>query len=388
MAVYKRGKVWWYKFTWNAEAIRESTKQTNKRVAEQIEAAHKTSLAKGEVGIRDRVKVPTLRDFIEQKFSPYIEARFLSKNNTLEYYRAGIKNLTGFIRLANCRLDKITVQDSAAFVRTRRGAGLQVTSINRQLEVLRRIFKLAEEWNETEKRLPRVEMLGGERHRDRVLSRDEEDRYLAGAIAVGVQIQDAYLRALGGIRARLRGKQPIKPKDPFLLRDAATVLIDCGLRPEECFRLRWEYVRDGALNIPFGKTENARRTIPLSERAAQLIEARRVAAKSDWVFPAPTKSEHIEKSTLTKPHAKAYTIAKVASFPLYTFRHTCLTRWAAHMDPYTLGYLAGHSDFSTTKRYIHPQAQTVLAAMERARAAQSGHRTGHNADSEGLSQVA
>ncbi len=151
-------------------------------------------------------------------------------------------------------------------MRTRRDAGLHVTSVNRQLEVLRRIFKLAEEWNETEKRLPGVEMLGGERHRDRVLSRDEENRYLAGAIAVVVQIQDAYLRALGGIRARLRGKQPIKSKDPFLLRDVATVLIDCALRPEECFRLRWEYVRDGALNIPFGKTENARRTIPLSER--------------------------------------------------------------------------------------------------------------------------
>ena len=121
-----------------------------------------------------------------------------------------MKNLTGFVRLANCRLDKITVQDIAAFVRTRRDAGLQVTSVNRQLEVLRRIFKLAEEWNETEKRLPRVEMLGGERHRDRVLSLDEEDRYLAGA--VGVQIQDAYFRALGGIRARLRGKRQLSPK--------------------------------------------------------------------------------------------------------------------------------------------------------------------------------
>ena len=83
MAVYKRNRVWWYKFTWKGEAIRETTKQTNKRVAEQIEATHKTSLAKGEVGIRDRVTVPTLRDFIREKFSPYIEARFLSKNNTL-----------------------------------------------------------------------------------------------------------------------------------------------------------------------------------------------------------------------------------------------------------------------------------------------------------------
>ena len=39
MAVFKRGRVWWYKFTWKGEPIRESTKQTNKRVAEQIEAA-------------------------------------------------------------------------------------------------------------------------------------------------------------------------------------------------------------------------------------------------------------------------------------------------------------------------------------------------------------
>ena len=45
MAVYKRGQVWWYKFTWNGEAIRESTKQSNKRIAEQIQATHRASLA-------------------------------------------------------------------------------------------------------------------------------------------------------------------------------------------------------------------------------------------------------------------------------------------------------------------------------------------------------
>ena len=68
MAVYKRGKIWWYKFNWNGETVRESTKQTNKRVAEQMEAAHKTSLAKGEVGIRDRKPVPTVAEFSERRF--------------------------------------------------------------------------------------------------------------------------------------------------------------------------------------------------------------------------------------------------------------------------------------------------------------------------------
>ena len=56
MAAYKqpKSKYWWYKFFWNGEPIRESTKQTNKRVAEQMEAAPRTALAKGEVGIRER----------------------------------------------------------------------------------------------------------------------------------------------------------------------------------------------------------------------------------------------------------------------------------------------------------------------------------------------
>jgi hypothetical protein len=37
------------------------------------------------------------------------------------------------------------------------------------------------------------------------------------------------------------------------------------------------------------------------------------------------------------------------------------------MDPWTLAYLAGHRDMSITKRYVHPQAETVRAAIERER---------------------
>ena len=62
-------------------------------------------------------------------------------------------------------------------------------------------------------------------------------------------------------------------------------------------------------------------------------------------------------------------------FVLYSIRHTCLTRWAAYMDPHTLAYLAGHSDMATTRRYVHPEDHTVREAMERAR---SGHKFGHS----------
>jgi len=378
MAVYKRGGVWWYKFNWNGRTIRASSKVTNKRTAEQIEAARKTELAKGEVGFRDRKPVPTLKDFADGDFLPYIEARFQDKRNTLDYYKNGLRSLKAHTALAGCTLDTITADKIGTFVAKLRQNGLSVGSINRQLEVLRRLLKLAVEWGKVERALPKVEMLPGENHRDRVLSADEEARYLEAAASIGHSIEEGYQRALNGIRATLRGEEPVKPEDPFLLRDATALLMDCGLRPDECFRLRWEDVRDGAVNVLFGKTASARRTIPLTPRMAAFLEMRRAVANTEWVFPASTRSGHIEKSSLKKQHAKACKLAEIGAFVLYTFRHTCLTRWAAYMDPYTLAYLAGHSDFSTTRRYVHPQAHTVREAMERARMAQGGHKFGHS----------
>jgi hypothetical protein len=48
---------------------RRRTKQGNPRTARQIEAAHRTALAKGEVGISERKPIPTLGDFIDNRFS-------------------------------------------------------------------------------------------------------------------------------------------------------------------------------------------------------------------------------------------------------------------------------------------------------------------------------
>ncbi len=79
MAVYKRGNVWWYKFTWNGEPIRESTKLSNKRSAEKMEAAHKTRLAMGEVGIRERQPAPTLKNFAQTDFLPFVRSTFASR---------------------------------------------------------------------------------------------------------------------------------------------------------------------------------------------------------------------------------------------------------------------------------------------------------------------
>ena len=152
----------------------------------------------------------------------------------------------------------------------RQADGLKVASVNRELQALRRMFALAVEWGKVDKALHRVRMVSGEAHRERVLTDAEEAIYLANATP--------------------------------LLYDVATILIDCGLRPEECFRLQWASVRDGQIEIQYGKTDNARRHIPVSQRVAAVLEMRKTGNDGPWVFPAPTKSGYMEPSTVKKPH--------------------------------------------------------------------------------------
>jgi hypothetical protein len=101
--------VYWYKFMWQGKLVRESTKQGNDKVARQMESAHRTSLAKGEVGIREKVPAPTLGEFLNKDFLPYIDTTFASKPATARYYRAGAKSLQDS-GLSGLRIDEINDQ--------------------------------------------------------------------------------------------------------------------------------------------------------------------------------------------------------------------------------------------------------------------------------------
>jgi integrase len=348
--IYKRGKFHWYRFMWDGKLIRKSTRQGNGQVARNMESAHRTSLAKGEVGIRDKKIAPTLAEFASKRFLPWVEISSSGSVKTWLYYRNGVRRLSEFTGMAGAKLDEIGGTQIAAYVAARQSAGLQVSSINRELQVLRRILAVALEWGAVE-RVSKVKLLSGERHRERVVNADEEARYLSAAT------------------------------EP--LTSIASVLVDSGLRPEECFRLQWENVwfgsgRYGALFVPFGKTQAARRTVPLTPRARAVLEARWVQAKQPaegWVWPAPTRSGHVESSSLKKQHTKALRLSGARAFVLYSLRHTFLTRLGeSGCDAWTLARIAGHSSIGISSRYVHPGEDAVLAAMSR----MGGHKIEHS----------
>ncbi|MCX6608517.1 MAG: tyrosine-type recombinase/integrase [Acidobacteria bacterium] len=383
MGIFKRkdSKHWWYRFEWHGKEISKSTKQGNRRVAEQMEQVHRAKLAMGEVGIREAKKAPTLKEFADGRFGEFIRVQFAGQPGNLAYYQSGLRALLEVGEMANARIDSIRQDAITAAISKWTDSGYEVSTINRRLQVLRRMFKLATEWEIVEKSLATVRMVPGENKRDRVLSVEEERAYFEGATAVGEELLRDYERALKGIRATKRGEAPTAPADPYLLRDVSTMLLECALRPEECFRLRWDEIHDGAIRVAHGKTANARRVVPLPERASAVVEMRRAGAAdgAEWVFPAATKAGHIDSSTVRKQHAKACALAEMDHFPLYTFRHTCLTNWARVMDPYVLAKLAGHADFATTRRYVHPQVDQVLDAMAKAAEAR-GRYDSRNSD--------
>src|SRR5689334_15808319 len=114
MSIFKRGNVYWYHFWFNGLHIQESTKQGNPRVARNIEAAHRTALAKGEVGIRER-KALSLADFLKNEFLPFCESKFKkAKPRTLRYYSYGVKTLRQ-CDLASLDLREITDQHAGQY---------------------------------------------------------------------------------------------------------------------------------------------------------------------------------------------------------------------------------------------------------------------------------
>jgi integrase len=356
--------VYWYKFLWQGKLIRESTKQKNDKVARNMESAHRTSLAMGEVGIREKKPAPVLTEFLSLRFEPWARARF--ENNvpkTWLWYRTAMRAIVKYKPLAAAPLDKITSEKISEFAAHRQSLKMQISSVNNTVRALRRMLRLAVEWGALET-APQIKMLPGERHRERVVTPNEEARYLAAAA-----------EPLGSI---------------------AAVLADTGMRPEECFRLCWESItwvngRHGTLFVTHGKTAAARRVLPMTPRVRSILESRFERAGKPvegWIWPALTRSGHVEVSSLRKQHTKAFEmIAEEAAknnqkpvrpFVLYSLRHTFLTRLGeSGCDVWTLARIAGHSQIGISSRYVHPSEDAMFAAMSRL----GGHKIGHSEES-------
>lgn len=376
MSIYKRGgDVYWYKFMFQGKLIRESTKQGNDKVARKMESAHRTSLALGVVGIRERKPAPTLREFLEKDFLPFIRSKNATKPATVDYYAGGAKMLTK-ADAGRLGIDELSDQHAQQFAAQR--GHLSASYINRALRTLRRALNLAFEWGKLE-RPAKIHLASGERQRDRVLTPDEVERYLNAC--------------------------------PQPWRDCATIIVEEGMRPGEVFALRWSHVllnaSGGLIRIVEGKSKAARRLLPMTPRVYRTLHERYTAQGSPsdgWIFASASREGHLNHNTTRKQHAAAFAtlqqarkrnpnLPEIRPFEPYVLRHTALTRFAeAGADAYALAKIAGHSTILITQRYIHEGEEAVERAFSKreaqrkalhpVNAVEGGHKTGHSLEYE------
>ena len=242
--------------------------------------------------------------------------------------------------IAGARLNRIDEGVIEGYVVARR-ASVGPATVNRELATLRRMLRLAHEWREIQ-RIPRIRLLTGERIRDFVLSRHMEEVYLAACA------------------------QP--------LADIALLILETGLRIGEALSLPWTDVvldplpgsRFGYIRIRHGKSKNARRPIPLTDRAAQMLRNRQQLAPGELVFANRDGRRYLVTS-INHLHQKARAIVGLGrDFVIHSLRHTMLTRLGeSGVDAFTIMRIAGHSSITVSQRYVHPSPEAVERAFER-----------------------
>jgi len=323
--------------------IQKSTKCKNKRDAAEVERAYRTQLAKQEVGLdmpaEQKPAMLTLREF-GPKFIAEMEVHCGGKPRTLKFWKEKLARLLEYEALASSPLDQIDKALIAKYIQTRHKI-VAVATINRELATLRRLLRLAQEWNEISG-VPRISMLKGERSREFVLNHQQEGLYLAAA--------------------------------PQPLRDVALLILDTGLRVGEALGLEWRDIqlepahggRFGYLRVREGKSKNARRNVSLTVRVKDMLLNRSLDSKSSFVFAGPSRKPFVVTSLCHQNGRVRAVLQLPTEFVIHSLRHTMLTRLGeAGTDAFTIKRIAGHSSITISERYIHPTPEGLERAFDR-----------------------
>ena len=322
-------KRWHYEFRIRGACYRGALSEARtKWQAEQAETQIRQQVYEGKFG--GLVSAPRLKDFIDEIYLPWAKANKRSCRD--DVWRSGVLNEY----FGKQRMDEIAPFQIERFKQERRAGltwrGTQRTpaSVNRELEVLSRIFSIAiDNGMNIQNPCRKVRLLRMDNHRNRYLSKDEETRLMA---------------ILEGRRAHLRC--------------IVILALHTGMRRGEILSLRWDEVDFARGLILVKRTKNGRdRMIPMNSIVRETLAAIRQEATTDGqVFPI---------NDVKRSFVYACVKAKIADFRFHDLRHTAATRLADHgADAFQIAAILGHSSIQMTARYTHATSDGLRRAME------------------------
>lgn len=207
---------------------------------------------------------------------------------------------------------------------------LATVTRNNKYSVLSTLMKFAEErgWG----RRVKVPIKKPGKGRTRTLSADEEIAVISKLVELGYVAEADYVQ----------------------------VMIETGCRPGELFRLE---VRDwdGTMLKIWETKTNEPRSVAATPKVRAVLNRRAEGAKKGQKIFADVTRATLRRSWEMARKELGFSAGE--QFVVYALRHTCFTRMIEkNVNPLILQKWAGHSDLSTTKRYVQVNDTMLLAA--------------------------
>ncbi len=325
----KKPGEWWIQW-FDAEGRRHREKVGTKAAARQLYQKRQTEKLQGK-------KLPELtpkkallvKDMIE-RFRPSWEAKKSARDDGR--YAAYWIEALGSLAAREVRPSDI----EGWRAKRQKVDGVAPATVNRAVAFLKRIYNLAirDGIFEGSNPVAKVRQIRENNSRVRYLTAEEE----------------------AALRACCSGDFWLKVEVAFL----------SGLRQMEQLTLRRADLDFRARVITVRESKHGEsRTVPMSDRLAELFGQQLDSHKSEWVFPGRFPEEHFTGTGAIHGLKAAMKRAGVDNLTWHDLRHTFCSRLAmAGCSLATIQQLAGHKTITVTQRYAHLSPEHNRAAME------------------------
>jgi integrase len=345
MALFKRGKIWWYEFLFARRRVRESAKTTSKTVARLAEQKRRRQLEDGFNGVDDN-REERIRSIKELGHSYLDGYRLRHKSIVFAEYAVGnVIRHVGTVMAVD-----VTEQSVTAYQTTRLKEGAAPKTINEEVGFLLRLMGEAGDVIRTRLRRRKALKLAVRRGPGKAYTPEEKTAMLAAAKA-----------------ARSRAIYP-----------ALMLALNTGERDAEIRGLQWERVDLAKAIVTVGdsKTEAGQgRMIPLNSAllAAMVEYAKWYTRRFGMIQPAwyvfpfgkpqpkdPTRPMVTLKTSWNNVRKKAGVTGR-----WHDNRHTLITDLAeSGAGDETIRDIAGHVSKQMLKHYSHIRMEAKRKALE------------------------